>query len=516
MRNLILILGDQLNTDASAFDEFDPAQDLIWMAEVREESIHVWSSKQRIAVFLAAMRHFKSRVEAMGWPILYRRLDSPNNRGTLALELNEAINQLKPRRLIMTAPGEWRVLRDIKRVAKAYDLAVEVRDDRTFFSTVRDFSKFAESRRQLRMEFWYRFLRKRHGILMEGNQPTGGRWNFDSDNRKNFGSHGPEPHERPLMFNPDEITKGVIALVEEHFQEHPGSLSHFGWPTTPEDAKSALNDFIEHRLGRFGPYEDAMWQGEPWLFHSQLSVAMNLKLISAQEVVSSVEKKFFEGGVSLSSAEGFIRQVIGWREYVRGIYWTQMPAYVGHNALDAHHRLPSFFWNADTSMQCLRECLGQTLALGYAHHIQRLMVIGLYALLFGVRPQEVHEWFLAVYVDAVEWVELPNTLGMGQFADGGYMSSKPYVASGMYIRRMSNYCQSCCYEPDQSTGEKACPFTTLYWDFLLRHRDRLKSNNRMSLQLRNLDRIGPDVLQKIAALAKNHRQSVMSAEGYET
>lgn len=275
---------------------------------------------------------------------------------------------------------------------------------------------------------------------------------------------------------------------------------------TPEEAQQALDDFLAHRLALFGPYEDAMWQGEPWLYHSQLSMALNLKLLSAREVVKAVEARYREGQVSLASAEGFIRQILGWREYVRGIYWTQMPAYQALNALEASRDLPNFFWTGKTPMQCLSECLTQSLSLGYAHHIQRLMVIGLYALLFGVKPGSVHQWFLAVYVDAVEWVELPNTLGMGQFGDGGYMASKPYVASGQYIQRMSNYCQSCGFDPKLRVGEKACPFTTLYWDFLIRHQRRLESNPRMGMQLKNLAGIPSELQAEIQTQAQRLRE----------
>jgi len=344
---------------------------------------------------------------------------------------------------------------------------------------------------------------------MEEGKPVGGQWNFDADNRQSFGKEGPKGVPRPLRFPPDALTQTVLVLVKEQFPDHPGSLNDFSWPMTPEEAHEALRDFLDHRLARFGPYEDAMWQGEPCLFHSQLSMAMNLKLLSAQEVVRAVETRYREGTIALASAEGFVRQVLGWREYVRGIYWMQMPDYVHLNALAASENLPAFFWSGETSMNCLSECLRQSLSLGYAHHIQRLMVIGLYALLLGVRPRAVHEWFLAVYVDAVEWVELPNTLGMGQFGDGGYMASKPYVASGQYIQRMSNYCQSCAYDPKQRVGEKACPFTTLYWDFLMRHHDQLISNPRMGMQFKNLAAIAPEAQEEIKAQALKHRASVL-------
>ena len=508
MRHLILVLGDQLNLDASAFDGFDPDLDRIWMAEVGEESEHVWSSKPRIAVFLSGMRHFRERVRARGWPIDYRELDDPLNQGTLALELTAFLQREMPSRLIMTAPGDWRVLQAIQSVARQNAVPLELRDDRTFFSTVRDFAKFSEGRKQIRMEYWYRALRKQHDILMANGEPVGGQWNFDADNRKSFGKEGPKGLPEPLAFPSDAVTQGVLTLVERVFPEHPGSLDSFAWPMTPEEARQALFDFLEHRLPLFGPYEDAMWQGEPCLYHSQLSMAMNLKLLSAQEVVYAVEARYHEGGLSLASVEGFIRQILGWREYVRGIYWTQMPKYQALNALNAQEDLPAFFWTGKTPMHCLSECLSQSLSLGYAHHIQRLMVIGLYALLLGVRPSSVHEWFLAVYVDAIEWVELPNTLGMGQFGDGGFMASKPYVASGQYIQRMSNYCQSCAYDPKLRVGENACPFTTLYWDFLIRHQHRLASNPRMGMQFKNLAAIAPDLQNEIKAQASRHRAFV--------
>ena len=275
-------------------------------------------------------------------------------------------------------------------------------------------------------------------------------------------------------------------MVERHFADHPGSLHSFAWPVTRAQALQALDDFIAHRLPHFGRWQDAMWPGQPWLWHSALSAAMNLKLLNPREVVAAAEAAYRAGAVPLESAEGFIRQVLGWREYVRGIYWTRMPAYAEVNALDARQDLPAFYWSGDTPMACLADAITQTLAHGYAHHIQRLMVTGLYALLLGVEPRQVHAWYLAVYVDAVEWVELPNTIGMSQYADGGLMASKPYAASGRYIERMSagRLCATCRYDPGQRLGERACPYTLLYWDFLLRHADRFARNPRIVTQVR--------------------------------
>jgi deoxyribodipyrimidine photolyase-related protein len=348
----------------------------------------------------------------------------------------------------------------------------------------------AAGRKQLRMEFFYREMRRKTGILMDGDEPVGDAWNFDAENRHALPKEGPRSLLTPRSFAQGKITREAAADVREKFASHPGSLDRFDWPVTRDQALTALADFVEHRLPEFGRYQDAMWTGEPWLFHSRLSAAMNLKLLDPREVIAAAEDAYHAKHVPLASAEGFIRQILGWREYVRGIYWHFMPQYVERNALDAHRPLPAFYWTGDTDLNCVRHAVRQTLERGYAHHIQRLMVTGLLALLLGVEPREVHAWYLAVYVDAVEWVELPNTLGMSQFADGGVMASKPYVASGKYIQRMSNYCRGCRYDPTAATGETACPFTTLYWDFLRRHARLLSANPRMTMQLKNLERLG--------------------------
>ena len=489
-RNLVLVLGDQLNADASALDGFDVRRDAIWMAEVAQESEQVWSGKARIAVFLAAMRHYRDARLAEGKTVRYTELDEPGNAGTLAGELERAVKSLKPERLVMTEPGEWRVWRAIEDAAKRLGLPLEVRVDRHFYASIADFKQHALGRKQLRLEFFYRELRRRERVLLDGHgEPEGGQWNFDHDNRGSFSKSGPSGLKAPEAFAPDATTREVLALVERRFAAHPGKLEAFDWPVTPAEARRALRDFIENRLADFGRYQDAMWTREPWLYHSRLSAAMNLKLIDPREVVGAAEAAYRAGRVSLASAEGFIRQILGWREYVRGIYWHFMPDYVERNSLGAREPLPGFYWSGDTEMACLRDAITQTLELGYAHHIQRLMVTGLYSLLLGVDPRRTHEWYLAVYVDAVEWVELPNTLGMSQYADGGVMASKPYAATGKYIQRMSNHCAGCRFDPAKAKGEDACPFTTLYWDFLLRHERALAANQRMALQVKNLARL---------------------------
>jgi deoxyribodipyrimidine photolyase-related protein len=510
VRNLVIILGDQLDLESCAFDQFDPKHDLVWMAEVAQESTHVPSSKQRIAVFLSAMRHFAKALAHQKIPLEYIALNDPKNTGTLAGELARAITKHKPQALVMAAPGDWRVLNDLRSIAKEHNRPLDIREDRHFFSSVREFAAHAKGRKQLRLEYWYRELRQKHNVLMRDGKPEGGAWNFDQENRESFGKEGPPPIPKPTRFAPDTITQEVIDLVNTRFADHPGVVSGtFGWPVTREQALQCLHEFVTQRLALFGRYQDAMWQGEAWLFHSHLSVALNLKLLNAREVVHAAEAAYQDGNAPLAAVEGFIRQILGWREYVRGIYWLHMPEYLERNALHANENLPGFFWTGNTDMNCLRDAISQTLSHGYAHHIQRLMVTGLYTLLYGVNPKEVHEWYLSVYVDAVEWVELPNTLGMSQFADGGVMASKPYAASGKYIDRMSNYCKGCRFDPaksvDDDQGKPACPFTTLYWDFLLRHEAMLSKNPRMVMQVRNLNRLSHETKQAIKRQAQTHR-----------
>jgi deoxyribodipyrimidine photolyase-related protein len=490
LRTLVIVLGDQLDADAVAFDGFDPAQDAVWMAEVAEESTHVWSAKPRIAMFLTAMRHFAESLRAAGRPLHYMRMDDESNRGSLAAELRHSIERLRPQRLLLTAPGDWRVWKSIEAVSVEAGVPLELREDRHFYSTVRDFALHARGRKSLRLEYFYREQRQRHGVLLDADgQPEGGQWNFDGYNREAFGKQGPVGVPPRFGFAPDAITREVIALVNSRFAGHPGTLERFDWPVTREQSLQALRHFIEQRLPLFGRYQDAMWPGEAWLYHSHLSAALNLKLLSAREVVDAAVSAYRDGHAPLAGVEGFVRQILGWREYVRGIYWTRMPAYAELNALDARADLPAWYWTGATDMACQRDAVQQTLRHGYAHHIQRLMVTGLYALLHGVLPQQMHQWYLAVYVDAVEWVELPNTLGMSQFADGGLMASKPYAATGKYIQRMGGGCAGCRYDPALRIGERACPITTLYWDFLMRHEQRLLRNPRMALQAKNLARL---------------------------
>ena len=496
--NLVLILGDQLDLSSAALDGFDRDHDVIWMAEVESEAVAVWNHKARIAIFLSAMRHFRDELRRRGF-----KVDYYENEASFTSALAKAVKKHKPGGLIVVEPGEHRVVEELRLSV----VPLEVREDRHFMASVADFRSHAEGRKQLRLEYFYREMRRRYKILMDRDKPMGGEWNYDADNRGGFPKTGPSALPAPVEFAPDKLTQSVIAFVEEKYAGHPGSLDAFNWPVTSAQAKLALDDFIANRLPYFGTYQDAMWTDEPWLYHARISSSLNLKLLDPREACAAAEEAFVRGDAPLAAVEGFIRQILGWREYVRGVYWLHMPAYLEKNAMGAVEPLPQFYWTGDTSMECLSQAIGQTLKYGYAHHIQRLMVTGLFSLLLGVDPKRVHEWYLAVYVDAVEWVELPNTLGMSQFADGGIMASKPYVATGKYIQRMSNYCAHCRYDPAESVGEMACPFTTLYWDYLMRHESKLTKVGRMDMQLRNLVRIEPAKKAAIQAQAEEIKES---------
>jgi deoxyribodipyrimidine photolyase-related protein len=479
------------------------------MAEVAAESTHVPSHKARTALFLAAMRHFRDALRGRGITVEYRELGQHAAR-TLAEALRTDLERLRPGRVIMVPAGEYRVAADLRAAVASAGLDLELAPDDHFFITPGEFEAWARGRKELRLEHFYRWMRRRTGLLMEADEPAGGRWNFDAENRSSFGSAGPGWMPAPAAFPPDAVTRAVIDAVERELPGNPGGCDAFDWPVTRAQALTALDDFVTNRLALFGRWQDAMWRGEPWLYHSRIAAALNLKLLSPREVCDAAERAWRDGRAPLDAVEGFVRQVLGWREYVRGIYWREMPAYRDRNALAADQPLPAFFWSGETDLACLRETIGQTLALGYAHHIQRLMVTGLFALLWGVRPEEVHAWYLSVYVDAVEWVELPNTLGMSQYADGGLLASKPYVATGKYIARMSNYCAGCRFRPDRAHGNDACPYTTLYWDFLGRHRERFARHPRLALQVRNLDRLPDGERAAIAARVAELRRTLVA------
>ncbi|MCQ9373594.1 cryptochrome/photolyase family protein [Methyloversatilis sp. XJ19-13] len=489
LRHLVLVLGDQLDADSAAFEGFDPACDAVLMIEAAGESTRVWSHKARSALFLSAMRHFAQDLRARGWTVDYRALGD-DAEATLVDILAARLAQHCPRKLVLVEPGEWRLEQAIRALCSDSGMTLDLRDDLHFMMSRQGFADWARKYKQPRMEFFYRHMRERHAVLMEGGEPAGGRWNFDADNRAGFGKRGPGLVPEPLAFAPDDVTRDVIDLVEARFADHPGSTAHFDWPVTRADARAALHDFVEHRLELFGHHQDAMWTGQPWLWHARISAAMNLKLINPREVIAAAVEAMRLHRLPLQSVEGFVRQVLGWREFIRGMYWLDMPDLRAANHFGHMRALPRWYWTGDTHMQCMRAAVGQTLQYGYAHHIQRLMVTGQFALLAEIEPQQVEDWYLAVYVDAVEWVELPNVAGMTLYANGGRFTSKPYVASGAYIQRMSNYCDGCRYRPAERTGERACPVTTLYWHFLDRHEAVFAGNPRTALMVKNLQRIG--------------------------
>ncbi|MFN3891493.1 MAG: cryptochrome/photolyase family protein [Beijerinckiaceae bacterium] len=477
-KNLILILGDQLAPDISSLRAGDPARDVVLIAEVMDETKYVRHHVKKIAFLFSAMRHFAHELEGLGWRVDYRKIDDAGNAGSLAGEVARAAAWHRPERVILTHPGEWRVLDAMLTAREELPAPLDILPDDRFVASIAEFAAWAKGRKQFRMEYFYREMRRKTGLLMNGGEPAGGAWNFDKENRKPPKANLVAPE--PLRVKPDPITREVLALVRERFADHFGDLEPFWFAVTRKDAERALDRFIAQALPRFGDYQDAMVAGQPFLFHSVIAQYMNCGLLDPLAVCRKVEAAWLAGDAPLNAAEGYIRQIIGWREYVRGIYWLKMPEYAQENYFSANRGLPSFYWSGETRMNCMREAIGQTKREAYAHHIQRLMVTGVFALLAGVSPQQLHEWYLSVYADAYEWVELPNTIGMSQFADGGLLASKPYAASGAYIARMSDYCKSCSYDVKARAGEGACPFNALYWDFLARHRDRLSRNPRLA------------------------------------
>lgn len=483
MSKLVLVLGDQLSLDLSALKASDKARDVVVMAEVMEEGTYVRHHPKKIAFILAAMRKFASTLRDEGWTVAYTELDDTENSGSITGELLRRAEQHGVSEVIATEPGEWRLIDALG----AVPLKLEMREDDRFIASHREFEDWAEGRKQLRMEYFYREMRRKTGLMMEGDKPAGEKWNYDHDNRKP--AKGAIAHSGPMQFTPDADVEAVLDLVEARFGDHFGDLRPFWFATTRTQALHALNHFVRYALPEFGDYQDAMLEDHKFLNHAVLSPYIHVGLLSPLEVCQAVERAWRDGDVPINAAEGFIRQIIGWREYVRGIYFLEGRDYTGRNVLEHRRDLPAMYWGGETKMACMAHAVAQTREEAYAHHIQRLMVTGNFALLAGVDPQQVHTWYLAVYVDAFEWVEAPNTVGMSQFADGGIIASKPYVSSGAYINRMSDYCKGCAYKVATKTGAEACPFNLLYWHFLDRHRDRFSNNARMGNMYRTWDRM---------------------------
>ena len=479
----------------SSLRQGDPATDVVLMAEVMEEASYVRHHKKKIAFVFSAMRHFAEELRALGWTVDHVRLDDPANTGSLTGEVERALARHGLDRVVATEPSEWRLMEAMRNWP-----GITLRGDDRFVADRHGFADWAEGRAGLRMEYFYRLMRRKTGLLMDGDKPAGGAWNLDAENRQKAADD--LLMTQPPRFEPDPVTREVLALVGTRFLDHFGDLEPFWFATTRAGAEAAFDHFVRHALPDFGTYQDAMLRDRKFLYHAVVSMYLNVGLLDPLAMCQAVEAEWRAGRVPLNSAEGFIRQIIGWREYVRGIFWWKMPDYAASNALEAHRPLPEFYWTAETDMACLRACITQTKEEAYAHHIQRLMVTGNFALLAGVDPHALHEWYLAVYADAYEWVELPNTIGMSQFADGGLLASKPYAASGAYIDRMSDYCGSCRYSVKAKTGPDACPFNILFWDFVARHKDRIARNPRMAQMARTWDRfdaVRQDTIRQEAA-----------------
>jgi deoxyribodipyrimidine photolyase-related protein len=469
-QSLVVILGDQLSLKISSLRSADKSRDIIFMAEVMAEANYVRHHKKKFALIFSAMRHFAQELIVKGWQVDYVKLTDAGNTGSLISEITRAQTRHNMNQVVMTEAAEWRLQQELTQFSPV--------EDTRFICSHAAFRNWAKDRKQMRMEFFYRDMRRATGLLMDGDEPEGSKWNFDSENRKPAKADFFTP--QPPRFEPDQITQDVTAMVKQNFSNNFGDLEPFWFAVTSGQAEQALEHFLKYKLAQFGETQDAMIEGQYFMHHCVLSPYVNIGLLDPLDVCHRAEACFKNGTAPIEAVEGFIRQIIGWREYIRGIYHLKMPDYANVNALNATRPLPNFYWTGDTKMNCVAQVVKQTKQEAYSHHIQRLMITGNFALIAGLSPQEVHNWYLSVYADAYEWVELPNTIGMSLHADGGMLASKPYAASGNYINKMSNYCKSCAYDVKKRVGDDACPFNALYWNFIARHKDRFSKNPRMS------------------------------------
>ena len=497
---LRIILGDQLSPKMSSLHDADRDRDTILISEVQQEALYVKHHKKKLVFIFSAMRHFAKELQDANYRVIYNRLDDAEQLSCFSDAVTRAAKMANFDKIVVTEPSEYRVLEEIKLWPDLLNLPIDIRPDTRFLASHSDFQSWSAGRKSLRMEYFYREMRKRYTILMEGDQPIGGQWNFDSDNRKAPNSTIAIPDT--FRSAPDDITQEVCTMVERLFPDHMGTATPFHFAVTAGGARTALQQFVEERLTYFGDYQDAMLQDEAWMFHAHIGLYLNTGLLLPLECIAAAEQAYHRNQAPLNAVEGFIRQILGWREFVRGLYWQNMPGYETLNFFDAQHDLPDFYWTADTKMNCLRKSVQETIDHAYAHHIQRLMVLGNFALLAGILPAQVNDWFLSVYADAFEWVELPNVSGMALFADGGQLASKPYASGGAYINKMSNYCKGCSYSVTTKNGPKACPFNYLYWDFLDRNRAKLRANPRVGMMYRTYDRMDEDKQQAIRSDAE--------------
>lgn len=487
---LRLIMGDQLNINHSWFSTSPQVAEFLLM-EVKEEATYVKHHIQKIACFFLAMREFAKELSRRGFIVHYIKLNDPSNKHSFASNVASFIESGKYSAFEYQQPDEYRVAHAMKEFCETLPVPSHKTDCEHFLTSPEQFQKVFKGYKRYVMEIFYREVRRATGFLMQDNEPIGDRWNFDSENRKKLPTSVTPPA-------PIEFPRDISDLVEMLRQAKIPSIGtvdakRFTWAVTRDEALKTLDYFCEKLLPLFGSYEDAMHTEHRTLFHSKLSFALNAKLISPKEVIEAAiaSWKRSKGAISIEQIEGFVRQIAGWREFMRGVYWTHMPEYKTLNFLDARRPLPGYFWDGNTKMKCVRQAVTQSLEDAYAHHIQRLMVTGNFTILAGIHPDEVDAWYLGIYADALDWVQLPNTRGMSQFADGGIVGTKPYTSSAAYINKMSNYCSGCFYNFKEKFGERGCPFNVLYWDFLIRNREKLEKNPRIGMGYRLLDKMSP-------------------------
>lgn len=503
-----IVLGDQLNRSHSWFRTVDP--NIVYvLAEVRSETDYVVHHIQKVACLFTAMRAFAQHLSDKGHRVLYQRITDTGAVHTFGEIIERTIEELRPSLIQVMEPDEWRVDAHLRDVASRITVPLEVVSSEHFMTERDELHRMFPGKTSWRMESFYRKMRQRYAILMEAGEPYGGTWNLDSENRRSWTGTPAPPGDFPISND----LSAVVADIRKAGVTTMGTINeqHVAWPVTREQALDVLSWFIDECLPHFGPYQDAMTTSHATLFHSRLSFALNTKMLHPHEVIRRVEESFRSSEqqclIRLSSVEGFIRQILGWREYVRCVYWASMPGYATLNVFNHNAPLPHWFWTGETKMACVRDAVTSSLNNAYAHHIQRLMITGNIALLLGCNPTEVDAWYLGVYIDAFEWVEMPNTRGMSQFADGGQMASKPYVSSASYINRMSDYCSQCSYNPKLRTGEGSCPFTSLYWDFFDRNRTVLAKNHRLGMVYRTLDTMNNDVRAQLLQQAQHYRSN---------
>ncbi len=496
MKTLRLILGDQLNSEHSWFKEKNEKVTYC-MFELRQETDYVHHHIQKIVGFFLAMRTFRDTLISQGHEVIYFELDHPNNSQSLTDNIHNLIETHLFELFEYLLPDEFRLNKQLEDFAKQLNIKTSTVDSEHFLTHRFELRDFFKGKKSLLMESFYRYMRKKHQILMNQGNPEGGKWNYDKSNQKKWKNQTLIPPQKLFSKN---VTY-LVNLIQEADIKTIGEIpvNEFSFPVTRQEALIQLEYFCDKLLIHFGDFQDAMHTEEHMLYHSGLSFALNLKLISPQEVFKKVEAYYSANSdkIHISQVEGFIRQIIGWREYMRGVYWKEMPAYEKLNKLNNTHSLPDFYWSGKTRMTCLKTSISSSLKNAYAHHIQRLMITGNFALLTQTNPDEVDQWYLGIYLDAIQWVQLPNTRGMSQWADGGTVATKPYVSSASYIHKMSNYCTHCAYDHKKRTGNNACPFNSLYWNFLDEKKEYFKNNQRMSMMLNLLSKIPAEELTQI-------------------